>query len=205
MGPSPAEPPPFAYHIAEHLKVPRTTVRYAPLIKMSSSFHFYSNKLEEQEILFEVRLKNESGKIINTYRFPDPATNPWIRYRQRLLAQQLGNDEPLPPQQGVVISPAGQQLAKLRWWQPDGEKRMKLMEDTPNAVPRNQQLMQPSTLSYIAAKSYARYLARTGQAAKVEIVREWFNPINPVVLFQNDPPPDDFFTRFYAVYGDLPK
>ena len=40
-------------------------------------------------------IENESGKVINTYRFPDPAANPWVRYRQRLLAQQLGNDEPL--------------------------------------------------------------------------------------------------------------
>jgi hypothetical protein len=200
MGPSPAEPPPFAYHIAEHVTLP-----YTRLIKMASSFHFYSNKQESQEVLFEARLKNESGKVINTYRFPDPSANPWLRYRQRLLAQQLGNDEPLPPQQGVIIPPVGQQLPKLRWWQPEGEKRLKLIEGTSNDVPRNQQLMQPSTLSYITAKSYARYLAKTGQADKVEIVREWFDPINPVVLFRNEQPPDDLFTRFYATYGDLPK
>jgi len=200
MGPSPAEPPPFAYHTAEYVTLP-----YTRLIKMASSFHFYSNKQESQEILFEARLKNESGKVIKTFRFPDPSANPWLRHRQRLLAQQLGNDEPLPPQEGVKLSPSGQQLPKLRWWQPAGEKRLVLREDTPNAAPRAQQSMQPSTLSYIMANSYARYVSRKGQAGKVEIIREWFDPINPVVLFQNELPGDDLFKRFYANYGDLPK
>jgi hypothetical protein len=200
MGSSPALAPTFAFQTAEYVTLP-----YSRLVKMTSSFHFSSNKQEAQEVLFEALLKDANGKVLQTLRFPDPNANRWVRYRQSLLAQQLGNDEPVPPQQGVIVAPAGQPLPKQRWWQQDGEKRLKMIEDTPNAIPRNQPVMQPAPLSYIAAQSYARYLCKAQGADKVEIVRQWFDPVLPNILFEPAPPTDERLSRFYATYGDLPK
>jgi hypothetical protein len=198
MGPTNSPAPAFAAHLSREATGP-----YCRLIKMSNSFHFASNRLETQEIAFRAVLKDAGGKVVEERRFPNPQANSAIQYRQKLLASQLGNDEPLPPQLGIIIPPPGQELPKLRWWQIEGEKRLKLVQDSPNAAPRNQQLMQPSAWSFLAVRSYVRHLTSAHDAASVEIVRTWHDPVLPMLLYNRQMPDRETLRNFQSSYGDL--
>jgi hypothetical protein len=198
QGGSTAEAPPFAMVIGRRLAMP-----YQSVTKSNSTFRFSSIRQEQLDISFEAKLKDDKGTVTSKINFPDPEAPSSIQYRQKLLAQQLGNDEPLPPQQGVILPAAGQQLPTLRWWQQDGDRRYVLKQDNPNAVPRNQQFMQPSVSQMIVAKSFSRFLARHHATAKVEINRIWYDPIMPMVLITDPPPTSDDLRRYSSSYGEL--
>jgi len=176
---------------------------YQRYVKVTSPFRFSSLRQEMLEINAEAVLKDEAGKVIDKVKLPDPEASSAMQYRQRLLAQQLGNDIPLPPQQGVVIAPEGQKLPTIRYWVNETDHRLVLKEDNPNAVPRNQSFMQPSTWQYIVAKSYVRYLNRQQPKAKVELVRSWYDPVNPIVLIEQEAVPAEMLRGFTSSYGEL--
>lgn len=179
---------------------------YQRLLKATYHFHFGSIKQEVQEISFDAILRDDKGAVVGKRVFPDPEASSAIRYRQQMLAQKLSDDIPLPPQTGIVIAPAGQTLPTLQWWSPDGERRSVLKQDNPNAVPRNQNLMQPSTWQYLVAKSYERYLKRQTSQPKIEIIRTWYNPVMPVFMIDErmSPSPEMLF-RYQSSYGELSK
>jgi hypothetical protein len=197
VGPSPAEPPPFAAIIGDALTVP-----YNRLVKVNHNFHFDSNRQEIQEITFEARLRDSSGKVIDTQKIPEPEANAFVRQRQWLLAQRLGGDEPVPPVQGVVLAPPGQELPAMYWWQEEHPRLLKLYKGNANTIPRNPQLMQPSEASFIAVRSYARYVKRLHGASAVEIMRTWRDPVMPTILFAPEPPSPDILKPFQSSYGE---
>lgn len=179
--------------------------QYQRLLRIYSSFRFSSIRQETLEISFEGIFRDAAGNVISKKSFPDPEAPSSIRYRQIQLAQQLGNDEPLPPPQGVVIAAPGKTLENVRWWHPDGDNRMVLKSDNPNAVPRNQNFMTPSASQYLIAKSFARFLGRQYEQPKVELVRYWYEPVLPMVLVEDEAPTADVLRRFQSSYGVLPQ
>lgn len=197
----PADAPRFASGIGNHW----LTNLYHNTVRCSHSFHFSSNRQEHQEITFEGLLKDDKGTVVRKVTIPDPEAPSSIQIRQRLLAQQLGNDEPLPPQQGVVIAAPGQELKPIRWWHQDADRRYVLKVDNPNAVPRNQNFMHPTDGQLLIARSFARFLSRQNGGGKVELNRYWFDPVLPMALFNDPPPSADDLRRYSSSYGELIK
>src|SRR6516162_2877592 len=87
FGSSLATGPAFALPAGEAV-----TKRYLEPIKMTHNYHFMRNRPGQPGVFFEVRLKDESGKLLNTVRIPDPRANFWVRHRQSILAQQPADD-----------------------------------------------------------------------------------------------------------------
>lgn len=201
-----ALPPQFAITIGR-LSINEQPVleAYQRAMRVYSSFRFSSIRQETLEISFEGIFKDTAGNVISKKSIPDPEAPASIRYRQVQLAQQLGNDEPLPPPQAVIIAAPGKTLENVRWWQADGENRMVLKEDNPNSVPRNQNFMTPSASQYLIAKSFARFLGRHHEQPRVELVRYWYEPVLPMVLIEDEAPTADVLRRFQSSYGVLPQ
>jgi hypothetical protein len=65
--------------------------------------------------------------------------------------------------------------------------------------------MKPSEWTNALVRSYARYLGRTHDAAAVEIVRHWRDPIYPTVLFAPQPPSEEELKPYVASFGDLSR
>lgn len=200
MGSMEALPPQFAITMGRSVAEP-----YQHILKTNSPFRFISIKQEQIDIAFEAVMRDANGTVKSKHVWPDPDAPEAIRYRQRLLAQQLGNDIPLPPQESIIIAPGGEKLRTVRWWHPEGDHRMILKQDSPNAVPRNQTFMQPGDWQFIVAKSYTRYLSRVHPETKVEIIRTWCEPVQPMVLIEEAVPSAELLKRFHSSYGELPK
>ena len=193
-----ADPPRFTMFPSEYVAGP-----YQKVFKCISPFRFVSLRQEQQQVSMEALIKNKEGTVIRKMTIPDPDAPSSIRYRQKLLAHQLGSDEQMPPQQGVIIAAPGETLPMLRWWQPDGDGRFILKQDNANAVPRGQMFMQPTFSQMVIAKSYYRFLAKHNPGERVELVRCWNNPILPMILFENETPSSDILRRQTSSYGEL--
>lgn len=176
---------------------------YQRLLKVNYHFRFPSIRQEDNEVSFELIVRDAQGIVQARRHIPDPEAPASIRYRQSVMAHQLGNDIELPPPQGVVIPAPGQKLPTIRWWQPEGEQRLVLKQDDPNAVPRNQLFRQPSPWQFIVAKSYSRFMARHHPNSKIELVRTWYEPVHPMVLIEQSAPTADVLRRFHSSYGEL--
>lgn len=199
-GSSEAEAAPFAnsawraFGLAEN---------YQQFVKVTVPFRFNTIRQEGLEIKAELVLRDSSGKVVSRQKFPDPEASSVIQYRQRLLAQQLGNDIPLPPQESIIIAPGGGKLPVVRYWVNESDHRLVLKEADPNTIPRNQMFMQPSDWQYIVAKSYVRHMKRQQPDAKVELLRFWSEPVNPTVFYDQAAPPAELFRGFTSSYGEL--
>lgn len=200
MGPQRFEPPAFAFQIAEHLTLP-----YALATKVAGSYRFESNRLEMPDIGFEARVRDAQGRVVAQRRFPEEGAPAQVRSRQQMLAYWLQFDRPLPPPQSVLLAPPGGEVPKARWWEPDGERRMRLLQDDANAVPRNRPVMEPTPTAFKLASAYARHLCRQHGGERAEIVRLYREPVPPTVLLQEQPPTADDLRGYQATYGDLPK
>ncbi len=176
---------------------------YQQYVKVTFPFRFNSLRQEGLEINAELIQRDDAGKVIGRQKFPDPEASSAIQYRQRLLAQQLGNDIPLPPQQSVIIAAPGQKLPTVRYWVNESDHKLVLKEQDPNEVPRNQNFMQPNNWQYIVAKAYVRHMQRQQPNAKVELLRSWYDPVNPTVLYEQTAPSPEIFRGFTSSYGEL--
>ncbi|HMP02892.1 MAG TPA: hypothetical protein PKD86_09190 [Gemmatales bacterium] len=200
MGPQRGDPPAFAFQIAEHLTLP-----YAQFVKVAGAYRFESNRLEVPDIQVEARVRDAEGRVVANVKLPDPTAPLAVQYRQKLLVTWLRFDQPLPPPQSVLLAPQGGVLPKVRWWEPDGDRRMRLIEDDANSVPRNRPVMEPMPSAYRLATAVARHLCRAHGGDRAEIVRLYRDPIPPAVLVQGAPPTADELRGYQATYGDLPK
>lgn len=182
-GPSMAMPPQFAFAIHNAL-----TQSYLTTIKMTHNYHFTSNRTQNPEIYFEVRLKDKEGEELATLKFPDAKANHWVRHRHTLLAQFLGEDQPLPPPQSEEIAPPGQRAPTVLIWKRGKDQTYKIFEEEKHLVPRDEPVFRPSDWALLVARSYSRYLCRTHGAASAEIIRHSKNPLQPVVLYMDNLP-----------------
>jgi hypothetical protein len=180
------------------------TPAYLRWIKMTHNYHFPSNRPGAPGVYLEVKLKDSSGKIIETLKFPDNKANAFVRHRQLLLARQLADDTPLPPRQGEVVAAPGRAIHKTEFWDmPEaGKLHLKALPDI--LVPRDRPVFRPSDWSMVLVKSYTRYLCRSHGAAKAEVIRHTKDPVPPIVLYLGDIPAGAF-DELVSNYGDLPN
>ena len=194
-----ATPPVFAVMIDD-----ATRPGYLRMLKMTSTYHFMTNRAEIPDAYLEVRLRNEAGELAQTLKLPEEGVNAWVRHRQELLARYIMDDRPLPPPAGEVLPAPGQPLPTVQFWRPGPDRISRLHSEAQHLVPRNAPLFQPSELSLILARSYARHLCRKHGAASAEIIRHSRQPLSPVVLFQPEVPPDAT-EELVASFGEMPK
>jgi hypothetical protein len=196
-GASMAPPPQFAFRVSDKLTFP-----YLRILKLTHNYHFPSNRPAHPGVCFEVRLKDEAGKEVATVQIPDAAANRWVRHRQVLLAQGLGEDQPVLPPPGELIAAPGREVPKAQYWEPVGLGRLRLRSVDVNQVPRDRPVMGPSDWSLLLARSYTRYLCRTHGAARAEILRHHQDPIPPTVLFL-DTIPSGAYDPVVSEWGEL--
>lgn len=196
-----APPPQFAAQLHE------AATPYLKLVRMTDNYHFATNRPGMAGVYFEVRLKDETGKLLATQTFPDENANFWVRHRQTLLAQWLSLDEPVQPPQGEVIAAPGQQVQTVELWDtgpPPGSRNWKIKKVPQHLVPRDQPLFKPTEWALVLARSYARYLCRTSGAASAELIRHTRQSIPPSVMSMPQAPAEMFDERT-ADFGELPR
>src|SRR5215471_1430396 len=99
-GPMQVPGPPFAVDVNQV-----TSRYYLRPLHMDNDYHFIANVPSLPSVYFEVRLKDKTGAVQNTLKFPDDNANAWVRHRQKVLAQWLGFDVPVQPLQGEQVLP----------------------------------------------------------------------------------------------------
>lgn len=75
-----------------------TSNYYLNPIGMSHNYHFISNRVAVPQVYFEVKLKDQDGKVFKTVRFPDDKSSVlgfWIEHRKSMLASNLADDQPI--------------------------------------------------------------------------------------------------------------
>lgn len=190
VGPSEAPGPQFVQPLTE-AAVPY----YLEPLRMTHNYHFMTNTTAQPGVYFEAHLKDKTGNVIKTLKFPDDKAQPWVRHRQQLLALGLAQDQPVPEQQGEVL--AGQNRVEFTIWAP-GDQELRLKKVPQHLVPREPTMM-PSEWSLALAKSYARYLCRVEHAHTAEIVRHTRDAWLPSYLFiprEQIPPNDKLVCNF---------
>jgi hypothetical protein len=177
---------------------------YLRATRMTHTYRFRADQLGRPAFYFEVKLRDERGQTMKTLRFPDPKANVWVRYRQQLLADGLGDDRNLPPPQGEVVP--SKKMPTQTIWEPE-DKQMVLKTVEQHLLPRNRPvILSPTEWSLMLAKSYARSLCRTHGAASAEIVRHKREPILPPTMLPRNQagevqPPAELFEEMVASFG----
>jgi len=179
------------------------TPSYLRWIKMTHNYHFPTNRPGAPGVTLEVKIRDGSGKLVETLKFPDENANAFVRQRQVLLLRQLADDQPMPQQQAEVVAPAHKDMRKVSVWEPLEQGKLRLKAVPAILVPRDRPVFRPSDWSMLVAKSYARYLAHSHHAASVELIRHTKDPVPPIVLYLGDVPPGTF-DELISSYGELP-
>lgn len=176
---------------------------YLNPLHLTHNYHFASNQPALPSIYFEARLKDAQGNVVKTLKFPEEGENFWVRHRESLLAQGLGNDQPFQRPPGTELLPApGQKMPTITIWEvTPGSPTLQLQEQPIHLVTRDRPVYRPTEWSLVLARSYMRYLCREHHAAAVELLRHSRNPIMPETLLLNEPPPGTF-NELVCTYGE---
>jgi len=195
FGSSMAMPPRFAQEIND-VSIPY----YLRWLRLTHNYHFPSNRPEMPGVFFEAELKDDSGNVIKTVKFPDDKANFWLRHRQLLLARALFEDLQVQPQRGEAIAPPKQMPPSVEIWEPGQGNVLRLRAVPEHLVPRDRTVFRPAEWSRLLARSYARYLCRMHGAASAEIIRHTKDPIlSGVLLEPSAPSPEEFVASFGEV------
>lgn len=197
FGETTAAPPQFAQALSE-IALPY----YCAPLRMTSSYHFLSNRPGLPGVFFEVNLKDADGKPMATLTFPDEQVNPWVRHREAILARALADDQPVPPPQGEAVAAPHQQVQTIQIWDHVDTMRLKISRVPEHLIPRDRPVFRPSELSMVLARSYVRYLCRTHGAASAELIRHTREPFLPAVLFLGEPMPGSS-AELLATFGEI--
>jgi hypothetical protein len=203
IGVTPVEAPPFSAPIANVVAPP-----YLNPLRMTHNYHFMTNRPEVYEVTFEIRLKDSKGRVTTRRKFPDPEANPWVRFRQELLAQELFEDSPVQLARGEVIPAPGQKMRIVTYWdQGPKETEMKLVQSPEHLAPKMRELYMPRQWSSLVARSYLRYLLRQNEtAASAELVRYAKNPVLPENLMMPERELlEGTFTEYAANFGEVKR
>ncbi len=197
FGLSQQEPPRFAWSVNEW-----TSRYYLQPLQMDYNYHFTSNRTDISAVYFEARVKDDKGEVVQTLRFPQETENFWVRQRQRLLAQSMGDDEPVQRPRGEVIPAPGQEVPKETIWDaPEGQRILRLRAVSVNLIPDRPVVIRPTDWSQVLARSYSRYLCRQYGASAVELIRHSREPLYPALMEMPEPPPQTF-EEMIGSYGD---
>lgn len=199
FGPSPEEPPAFAQEISR-----LTTRCYLQPLQMSSSYHFESNKTDYDSVYFEAHLRDAKDNLIQTLRFPQKDANLWLWNRQIALAQRLGEDEPVQPPRGEMITPPGKEMPTVTIWdESESGGPLRLKKIPVIRIPRDRPTVRPTEFSQQLARSYSLYLCRQYEAASVELVRHSRRPILPAFIITDDGPSPEDFQEMICSFGEF--
>ena len=197
-GASMAEGPQFAKVISMNVTVPY----YLEPLRMTHNYHFASNRPSNVAVYFEAHLTDEAGKL-TVLKFPDEKANLWVRHRQEMLAQNLAQDQPMAPLANQKVAAKDGELPKVEIWANEGPFTLRLKRVDELAVPRNQQVDQPSAWSKALAQSYLRYLCREHKAVSAELIRYSRPTVMPAMLFLTEQPNvKDSFTELKSYFGE---
>jgi len=197
FGSSPATGPKFAEMVHQV-----TQPNYLDHLRMSHNYHYFTNRPEHPTVWFEIQLKDKDGKVKETRKFPQDNVNPWVRFRQSLLAQNLADDEPVQLPRGEILPAPGQKMPTVSYWDsPENEKVFKLQTKPIHLVPRNRQVFRPREWSLALARSYMRHVCREEGFAKAELIRHTREPVLPAMMYVDEPPPDTF-TELVCSFGE---
>jgi hypothetical protein len=217
MGRAMDDPPHFA-HSASGL-----STLHGKYLRIAHSYHFMTNRPGDNPgVEFEVRLRNEDGAVTETLHFPDPKANPWVRYRQELLASGLAPDLPVQQTGGEVIAAAGGKVPEVSYWAlpedtpvtpgtnpmqvaRDRKVQLQLVSVDQNLVPRTREVMRPNDWTLVLVRAYTRHLCRLHGAATAEIVRHTREPVTPAPLFNSEVPAQAFEDLVASFGKRLPK
>jgi hypothetical protein len=200
-GISPVDGPAFATQISVNVTYPY----YLKPLHMTHNYHFNSNRPPSVAVYFEAHIKDDLGNE-RVLKFPDDKANFWVRHRQEILAQNLAQDQRMPPRGSMPIAAKGQELPKVEMWVRDKDNPVMKLEYVEEAdVPRTQELEVPSAWSKAAAASYSRYLSREHKGASVQLIRYSRQTVMPAMMFLRDEQlPKDFFVEQKAIWSMQP-
>jgi hypothetical protein len=197
-GAMPATPPQFAF------SVDSSTRPYLSAIKFTHNYHYPTNRPGIPSVKLEIKLKDATGAVTNTIHLPDPNANPIVRRKQELLAQALGDDQPVAPLMTEVIAAPNRKNPQVTIWDMTPTQQLALKTIDTNLIPRDRPVFRPSEWSMLMARSYARYLCREHGAASVEILRHSKEPFPPMVLISNELN-QAAFPSLTSTFGDLSR
>ena len=166
--------PPNDYNVREN---------YLRLLHMDHDYHFQANHTDLSAVVFEARLLDKDKKEITTLTFPQKKVNFWVRHRQALLAQGLGEDRPVEGSRGNPIAAPGQRSREVEIWEPLKINSPHFVLKKKANITSSEELSGPSARALLLAKAYVRYLGRTQKAAYVELIRRSRNPVLPDMVF----------------------
>ncbi|MSQ97515.1 MAG: hypothetical protein EXR98_23595 [Gemmataceae bacterium] len=195
--PSTSLGPEFATRVSANYTVPY----YFQRLRMTHNYHFESNKPIALGIYFEVKLKDETGTVVRTLKFPDDKANFWVRHRQNILALGLGNDQQLPRRGTEVIPAKGEKMPTAQIWDKSDIENWRLKEVEEHLLPRDQPFERPSEEAKKLTQAYMRFLCREHKAASAELIRHHRQAIPPMVLLMG-PPPAEAFSEAKSHFGD---
>jgi hypothetical protein len=184
FGPSEQEPPAFVWQQnAGGRPLSDLAFGYLQPLHLANSYHFSSNRTDYSAVRFEVRLKYADGGEDKILQFPEEDANFWVRHRQSILAQNLGNDEPKQPPGPNTIPAPGEEVERVKVWEPGtGGREFHLRSKPVTSISQKQPLNGPSRWSQLLAKSYVRYLISKHGADSAELIRHSRDVIPPMVL-----------------------
>lgn len=199
FGPSNEEPPAFAQEISK-----LTTRSYLQPLQLASNYHFETNKTDWDSVYFEAQLRDAKDNLIQTVRIPEKSAGVWVRNRQNALAQSLGEDMPLQPPRGEIITAPGKEMESVYIWEaPEASGGTQTLRRIPIIrIPRERPAFGPSDWSRELARSYARYLGKQYGAASVEIVRHSRRPILPAFVLTEQGPGQEDLEEMICSFGE---
>jgi hypothetical protein len=176
---------------------------YLRPLKMTHNYHFLNNS-GFPGVSFEVRLKDDKGAVIETITIPEKDANPWVRYRQELLARGLANDQVVEPRQGETIPAPHQKVKTVGIWDATGENKLIIRSVPEHLVPRERTVMRPSEWSLVLAHAFVRHLCREHGAVSGELIRLTREPVAPMLVTMDEIPPGAL-AELQSNFGELPR
>jgi hypothetical protein len=193
-----ADGPLFAQSITNSFTYPY----YLRPLRLTHNYHFQTNRVDTPAIYFEVKLRDASGEVFKTLKFPDEKANFWVRHRQGILAQGLGGDQPVQPRGPTMIAAPAKQGRKIEFWDMTEGGVLKLKEVAEHELPPDRTMFRPAEASKVLAKAYMRHLCRDTGAAAVELIRYSREAIMPVVLLMPQPPTQESLSILKSHFGE---
>lgn len=180
----------------------RPMQEYLRALRMTHNYHFASNEPAQNAVFVEVQLKDDTGTVIKTLKFPDDNANFYVRHRQSVLVRGLAEDQPVQAQGTERIAPKGEMPKLVEYWDSTEPGVLRLVKKFPNQVPQDRPVHRPSDAGKILAESYMRYLCREHGAASASLVRHHRSPVMPVLWFIPGDPPAENFVEIKSYFGE---
>lgn len=164
-------------------KLFNSTRDYRSTLGLTEDYRFSSNAPPEAASRFEIRLKDDQGKVVETIPFPNPDSWPAERHRQELMAQVLAEYMTVEPIEGELIPAPGQAPNMKEYWRRSEDGSTATLQSVPeHLLPRDQELVAPTNYAQILATSLARKGKAQTDAASAEVVLLRKPTFGPVVV-----------------------